>query len=63
MLGENLKTIRKEKGFTRNQLSILSGVTAQTIKMIEMGKNDNPRLKTLISLSKTLKIPINKLIK
>ena len=63
MLGENVKRIRTEKRYTRKYLGSLVGVSATTIQMIENGENDNPSLKTLIGLSKALKVSITTLIK
>lgn len=63
MLGKNLRRIRTEQRYTRKQLADLCGCTATTIRNIEVGENDNPRIKTLISLSKVLKVSIKTLIK
>lgn len=63
MLSENLRRIRIEQRYTRQQLADLSGCTTTTIRNIETGENDNPRIKTLISLSKILKVSIKTLIK
>lgn len=52
----NLKEIREKKGFSRRELSVLSGVNQNTINFLENGWNntDNVRLSTLIKLSKAL---------
>lgn len=63
MLGENLERIRKEQRYTRKQLAEITGITATNIKLIEGGINDNPRIKTLLSLATALKVPITKLLK
>lgn len=63
MLSENLKRIRKEQRYTRKELGEKIGFSAKTIRDIEVGENDNPKLLTLVALSKALKVPINKLIK
>ena len=63
MLSENLKRIRTEQRYNRKQLGELAGVTPTTIQMIENGINDNPNLKTLLGLSKALKVSIATLIK
>lgn len=63
LLSENLKRIRMEQRYSRKQLGGLTGITPTTIQMIENGKNDNPRLKTVLALSKALKVPIATLIK
>ena len=52
----NLKEIREKKGFSRRELSVLSGVNQNTINFLENGWNntDNVRLSTLIKLAKAL---------
>ena len=52
----NLERIRKAKGFSREELSILSGVNPTTIQRLERGQyNVNMvKLGTLIALSKAL---------
>ena len=52
----NLERIRKEKGFTRLELSKLSGVHPATINALERGLNnvDDVKLSTLINLAKAL---------
>lgn len=63
LLSENLKKIRKEQRYSQNQLAKLVGCTATNIQNMENGINDNPKLKTLIAISKVLKVSITKLIK
>ena len=63
MLSENLKKIRTDQRYNRKQLGELAGCTATTIQMIENGSNDNPRIKTLISLANALNVSVAKLIK
>jgi len=52
----NLKAIREQKGFSRKELSKLSGVNENTINSLEMGWNNpqNAKLSTLVKLSKAL---------
>lgn len=52
----NLKAIREQKGFSRKELSKLSGVNESTINSLEMGWNNpqNAKLSTLVNLSKAL---------
>ena len=63
MLAENLKRIRIEQRYTREQLGKKANITATTIQLIENGTIDNPNLKTLLGLSQALKVSITKLIK
>lgn len=59
-----LETIRKQKGFTREELSLLSGVHAQTIVAIEYGKTKYQSIKlgTLIALAKALKCKVGDIV-
>ncbi len=63
MLSENLKKIRTNQRYSRKQLGQLAGYSITTIQMIENGINDNPRIKTLISLAKILNVSVDQLIK
>ncbi|MGL5440835.1 MAG: helix-turn-helix domain-containing protein [Filifactoraceae bacterium] len=51
-----LKEIRENKGLTLKELSQKSGVGPSTISDIENGKAQNPRIETLVNLSKALEI-------
>lgn len=61
-LGENLKREMKTKGITIKELSKISGVSIGTISEISTGKEDNPKLKTVINISNALNVPLNELI-
>lgn len=52
----NLERIRKEKGFSREELSKLSGVNPTTIQRLEKGMYDVNMVKlgTLVALAKAL---------
>ena len=52
----NLERIRKEQGFSRDELSKLSGVNPTTIQRLEIGYYDVNMVKlgTLIALAKAL---------
>ena len=52
----NLERIRKEQGFTREELAKLSGVQKTTIHYLEKGITDvnNTKLSTLIKLARAL---------
>lgn len=60
----NLERIRKEKGLSRRELELLSGVKVITIHHIERGITnvDNIKLSTLIKLSKALKCRVKDLV-
>lgn len=61
-LGENLKREMKTKGITIKELSKMSGVSIGTISEIATGKENNPKLKTVINISNALNVPLNELI-
>lgn len=61
-LGENLKTIRVEKGITQIQIAKSLGADRSFISNIENGKT-NPTLSTIASLAKALGVPANELLK
>lgn len=58
--GFKLKEIRLKKGISRVKLAELSKIPLETIKSLEMGKNDpkNAKLSTLVALAKALKCKI-----
>lgn len=60
----NLQELRKAKGYTREQLSLLSGVNRYTIQHIENGTTNNEEIKlsTLIKLCKALKCKLSDLL-
>lgn len=58
-----LVELRTKKGYTREKLSELSGISLATIKALELGIN-NPKeakLSTLLAICKALKIKLKKL--
>ena len=63
MLSENLKKYRTEQRYTKQELSRITGINAQTIAFIENGRISYPKLDTLLALCEALKVPIQKLIK
>jgi transcriptional regulator with XRE-family HTH domain len=50
----NLKTARKIKGMTQEQLASQSGVDQTTISAIECGKSRNPSWETVSRIANTL---------
>ena len=56
----NLERIRKEKNYTRRELSLLSDISAQTIQALEQGITnvDDVKLSTLVKLAKALKCKV-----
>lgn len=62
MLLKNLVKIRKKKKLTQRQLAEKSGVSYNTIIKMERGGIKNPKIGTVIKLSKTLGVSIDKLV-
>ncbi len=63
MISENIKRIRKKKGFSQDKLSKLADVTLTTLTKIEIGINTNPTINTIQKIAKALGVTIDELIK
>lgn len=61
MFGENLKTLRKEKGFSQEQLAIRLNVVRQTISKWEKGISV-PDAELLIQLAEVLDVTVSDLL-
>ncbi len=61
MLSENIKAIRKSKGLSQQELAVKLNVVRQTVSKWETGLSV-PDSEMLISLSKTLEIPMSTLL-
>jgi len=59
---KNLKKIRTEKGWSQEKLAREAGISYQTLIKIERGGIKNPKIETLIKLSKALGIQIENLL-
>lgn len=57
-----LRTKRKDLKLCQRHIAALTGLTLQTISNLESGKDTNPRLSTLVALSKALNTPIQDLL-
>ncbi len=62
MIGEGLRTILDTQNITMEMLSLQSGVPLETIRNLFYHKAENPRLKTVLSLSRALNVPIEALL-
>jgi len=56
-LGQNIRTIRKDKKLSLTQLAQLTGVSIAALSTIEMAKRD-ARISTLFRIAKALHVPI-----
>ena len=61
MLNENIKTIRKSKGLSQDELAIKLNVVRQTVSKWERGLSV-PDSEMLITLSEILEIPVSILL-
>lgn len=61
IVGDNLKRIRKEKGFTQKQLGNLCGMSEAMIRQYELGYR-NPKFETLRKIANILDVPVEYLI-
>lgn len=52
-IGENIRKIRKEKGFTQKQLGELCGIDEANIRKYELGKA-NPKIETIEKIAQAL---------
>jgi len=60
-LGEKIKTLRLSRGWTQEQLGMLSGFSRSFIKSIESGASKRPGADRLAKISKALNIPVEEL--
>lgn len=62
MINETIKTIRELKGFTKSEISRMSGLSVQTITKLESKLSNDKRVKlSLSSLSACYGIPLSKI--
>ena len=62
-IAENLKRIKKAKGFSKSDLVRQTDLDYHTIAKIENGLTPDTRISTLIKIAKALKEPIGNLVK
>lgn len=63
MLSENLKRVREEKGYSKYKLARETGLSSRCIEHLEYEISKNPRIDTLIKISKVLNVTVDDLIK
>lgn len=61
-LGEHIKAIRTNLGWSEAQLARKAGVSQSVINDIEAGRNNNPRIKTLWKLGHAMGVPLSDLL-
>jgi len=62
LIGENLKSIRKEQNLTLDEAAIATGVSKPMLGQIERGKS-NPTVSTLWKIAAGLKVPFSEFMK
>jgi transcriptional regulator with XRE-family HTH domain len=63
MLSDNIKRLRKEKTWSREQLARKADITFSTVAKLESGVNTNPTLKVLQQVARALGVGIDDLVK
>lgn len=63
MLSKNLKKYRTKNKISKTELARRTKLSKRTIEFIEVGKQDNPTLKTIKALANELGISIEELVK
>jgi len=62
MLADNIKRIRKKRGFTQEKLARLANISNNTLVKIEMGMAKEPTITTIQKLADALDISIDELV-
>ncbi len=63
MLAENVKKYRAKLGLSQEELAHKAGVTYSTLTKIEMGVNQNPKVKTLQQIATALEVELIELFR
>jgi len=63
MINQNIKRLRKKRGFSQDKLCKMADLTHTTLAKIESGVNTNPTIKTLQKIAKALEVSLNELVK
>lgn len=61
LVGQNLRSARKAKGLTQEELSVRTGVAQQHLSELETGKG-NPTVVTLYELAQVLDVTVAMLV-
>jgi len=63
MLAQNIKTFRKQRGLSQEELAREADVTYSTLIKLESGSNKNPTVKTLQQIAQALGVTLDDLMK
>ena len=59
--GNDLRTLREQRGFTKCAMSERSGVSLSTLSRLESGRSV-PNIETLVKLANAIEIPLTKFL-
>ena len=62
-ISENLKKLRRRRGYSLEKVARLADLSLNTIVKIENGTNKNPTIETLTRIAKALEVGVDDLIK
>jgi len=62
-ISENLKKLRRKKGYSLEKVARLADLSLNTIVKIENGVNKNPTIETLTKIAKALEVGVDDLIR
>lgn len=62
-ISENLKKLRRKKGYSLEKVARLANLSLNTIVKIENGVNKNPTIETLTKIAKALEVGVDDLIR
>ena len=62
-ISENLKKLRRKKGYSLEKVARLADLSLNTIVKIENGVNKNPTIETLTKIAKALDVGVDDLIR
>ncbi len=62
VLADRIGALRLQKKWTRETLAERSGITYHTLTKLELGKNTNPTLETMIALAKAFDVSLDALL-
>ena len=62
-ISENLKKLRRRRGYSLEKVARLADLSLNTIVKIENGTNKNPTIETLTKIAKALEVGVDDLIR
>jgi len=61
LIGENIRTLRRDRGLSQEQLALRAEINASYMGQVERGEK-NPTIDVLGKISQALQIPLEKLV-